>query len=201
MAMMGYKYNQSFDDASHNQSRKPVEALATGLGWFSIALGLAEIAAPNAICRTLGMEGREGLIRGYGVREVMTGISILASHDPTPWIWGRVAGDALDLATLGAALEGDNPKKDNVWAAIATVAGITMLDAICAQRLTAGKSLSSPEQLPDYSDRSGFPKPPAQMRGAARDASIPRDFRQPEALRPWTSGQPGAGATGSRLNA
>lgn len=186
MGMMGYKYNRSFDDAPHNQSIKPVERLATGLGWFSIALGVAELAAPGAICNALGMRGREGVVRAYGVREVMTGIAILASHDPTPWIWGRVGGDALDLATLATGLEGDNPKKDNVWAATAAVAGITALDLACAQRLTSGKSLSDLSEVPDYSDRSGFPKSPDAMRGAARDLKVSADFRIPEPLRPWT---------------
>ena len=35
--------------------------------------------------------------RAYGLREIGTGIGILASKDPSPWLWGRVAGDALDV--------------------------------------------------------------------------------------------------------
>ena len=97
---------ESYRDARYNQSRTPAETLATGLGWFSIALGLAEIVAPRALCRAIGLEGREGLVRAYGVREVMTGMAILTSHDPTPWIWGRVGGDALDIATLATGFEG-----------------------------------------------------------------------------------------------
>src|SRR5215207_374083 len=125
------------------------DALARGLGVFSIALGLMEVAAPRALARFLGMEGSEALIRGYGLREIATGVGILASNDPTPWIWGRVAGDGLDIATLMTGYEGDNPKKDNVTLA----------------------------------------------RGAARrDFEPPRDFRTPEALRPWTSARPGDGA-------
>ena len=37
----------------------------------------------------------------------------------------------------------------------------------------------------DYHRRTGFPKPPEQMRGAARDFEVPRDMRTPEALRPF----------------
>jgi hypothetical protein len=187
MAMLGYKYNKSFKDASYNQSRTPAETLATGLGWFSIALGAIELAAPRQLARAIGLKGRESLIQAYGVREVMTGVAILASHDPTPWIWGRVGGDALDLATLATGVEGENPKKDNTLAAIAAVAGVTLLDIYCAQQLTAQKRLAAPEDRPDYSDRSGYPKPPDQMRGAARDADIPADFRIPDTLRPWTN--------------
>lgn len=48
------------------------------------------------------MHGQERLIRAYGVREIAKGVGILTSPNPTPWLWGRVAGDALDLATLAA---------------------------------------------------------------------------------------------------
>ena len=46
-----------------------------------IALGLMEVAAPRALARFLGMEGSEALIRGYGLREIATGVGILASND------------------------------------------------------------------------------------------------------------------------
>ena len=152
------------------------DTLARGLGVFSIALGLAELLATRSLTRALGMEGHETLVRAYGVREIATGIGILSSHDPTPWIWGRVAGDALDIATVATGLEGSNPKKGNVGIALAALAGVTAVDAICA------KTLSSEDTRPqrpirDYSDRSGFPRPPEQMRGVARDLQIPSDMR------------------------
>ena len=165
------------------------DTLARGLGLFSIALGIAEVAAPRALARALGMKGQEGLIAGYGVREIATGIGILASRDPTPWIWGRVAGDGLDLATLATALEGNNPKKGNVGIAMAAVAGVTALDVYCAQTL----SRESPHPLPpmqDYSDRTGYPRGIEQSHGAARDFEVPSDFRTPEALRPYTQPEP-----------
>jgi hypothetical protein len=165
------------------------DTLARGLGLFSIALGIAEVAAPRALARALGMKGQEGLIAGYGVREIATGIGILASKDPTPWIWGRVAGDGLDLATLATALEGKNPKEGNVGIAMAAVAGVTALDVYCAQTL----SRESPHPLPpmqDYSDRTGYPRGIEQSHGAARDFEVPSDFRTPEALRPYTQPEP-----------
>ena len=167
------------------QADTATDTLARGLGLFSIALGVVEVAAPRALARALGMKGQEGLIAGYGVREIATGIGILASKDPTPWIWGRVAGDGLDLATLATALEGSNLKKGNVGIAMAAVAGVTALDVYCAQTL----SRESPHPLPplqDYSDRSGFPRGIKQSHGAASDFEVPRDFRTPEALRPYT---------------
>lgn len=160
------------------------DTLARGLGLFSIALGVAEIVAPRALAQALGMRGQEKLIAAYGMREIATGIGILASKDPTPWIWGRVAGDGLDLATLATALEDGNRQKRNVGIAMAAVAGVTALDVYCAQTL----SRESPHPLPpmrDYSRRSGFPQGVERMHGAAGDFEAPREFRTPEPLRPY----------------
>src|SRR5687767_15902361 len=101
------------------------DALARGLGVFSIALGLVEIFAARTLTRALGQRGNEPLVQAYGLREIVTGIGILASRDPTPWIWGRVAGDGLDIATLLGGLDEHNPKRANVGIALAAVAGAT----------------------------------------------------------------------------
>src|SRR3954470_6067316 len=84
------------------RSRSMHDEMAAGLGYFSIALGIAEIAMPRAIRHAAGIEAPAALVRGYGVREIATGIAILMTHDATPWIWGRVAGDALDIGTVAS---------------------------------------------------------------------------------------------------
>ena len=164
------------------------EALAKGLGVFSIGLGLAELLAPRSFCRAFGMEGQENLFRAYGVRELATGVAIMMSHDPTPWMWGRVGGDAIDLATMavGADPKGaeESDQKRNLGVAVAAVAGVTVLDAICAVGLGLDQRLSAPGTY-DYGDRTGFPKPTEAMRGAASDFEVPADFRTPASLRPW----------------
>jgi hypothetical protein len=165
------------------------DALARGLGWFSIALGVAEVVAPGALARALGMRGQERLIRAYGIREIATGIGVLGSNDPTPWIWGRVGGDGLDLATLAVGLKRTNPQRDNVGIAIAAVAGVTVLDTICAQMLSSATDEQPRRPMYDYSRRSGFSRSPDQMRGAASDFELPSDMREPAAMRPQTGHQ------------
>jgi hypothetical protein len=110
--------------------------LANGLGWFSIGLGLYELLAPRHLGRTLGMEDKTGLIQAYGVREIANGVGILARRRPAEWVWGRVAGDALDLATLAPGLDDDNPRRGNVAIAIGAVAGVALLDVLCARQLS-----------------------------------------------------------------
>jgi hypothetical protein len=167
-------------------------SMARGLGWFSIGLGLAEVLAPRALTRSLGMEGNEQLVQVYGLREIATGIGILSSDRPAPWIWGRVGGDALDMATLATGLQPDNPKKENVEMALAAVAGVAALDVVCGASLAHHARPRQRRRLTaiDYSRRSGFPKPAEQMRGAARDFEVPMDMRTPKALRPFVNGTP-----------
>ena len=169
-------------------------ALAQALGWFSIALGAAELFAGRPLARSLGMEEDIGVVRAYGLREIATGIGILTARDPAPWVWGRVAGDALDLATLGMGLRGDNPQRGEVGIALAMVAGVTALDVVCAQALGAGSAGQHHEpagRLPpqrDFSDRTGFPKGMAQVRGAARGVTLQNPSG---ASRPHTAGASG----------
>jgi hypothetical protein len=169
--------------ARRGQSRSGHDALARGLGYFSLAIGFAQILAPRSFCQALGMEGHENTVRTYGAREIATGVAILTSHDATPWIWGRVAGDALDIGTVSTGLRHDNPKQGNVVAAMGALVGITALDVICAGGLTGEKG-GRRTAVADYSDRTGFPRGTAAMRGAARDFEVPRDMRIPDPLRP-----------------
>ncbi|MFC4726977.1 hypothetical protein [Coralloluteibacterium thermophilus] len=142
------------------------KALAHGLGWFSIGLGVAELAAAGWFARTLGMRGQEALIRAYGIREIATGVGILAARNPRRWVQARVAGDALDLATLGVQLGRDNDRRVNVGVAMAAVAGVAVLDLACAEALQTEQPDSSTPRR-DYSDRSGFGRPVDAMRGVA----------------------------------
>lgn len=112
------------------------DATARGLGWFSIGLGLTELLMPDTLAETLGMEGKEGLIQLYGAREIATGLGCLGMNPPTTAVWGRVAGDALDIATLAAYMTPDNPKRQNVGIALAAVIGVTLLDVLTAAWLS-----------------------------------------------------------------
>jgi hypothetical protein len=151
------------------------DRLARGLGWFSIALGLTELLAPRALTRALGMEGHETLVRAYGMREIGAGIMTL-SPDKGLGLQSRVAGDALDIATLLTALRADNPKRDNVAIALAMVLGVTLLDIAGAQSVRTSQRRSDRPQR-TYRDRSGFPKGLEHARGAARDFRTPRGMR------------------------
>ena len=170
--------------ALSGRSQSSHDKVARGLGYFSIALGVAELVAPGAICRAAGVRGLEPVVRGYGAREIATGVAILTSHDPEPWIWTRVAGDLADIATVAIGVQQDNESKTRSALALAALATVTLVDLACADGLNSEKG-SRKTATRDYSRRSGFPQGLQATRGAARDFKVPDDMRTPALLRPW----------------
>ncbi|MCQ4259579.1 transcriptional regulator [Stutzerimonas stutzeri] len=135
--------------------------LARGLGWLSIGLGVAQLVMPGKLARFLGVPGNESLIRACGAREIATGVGLLLTDNPKPWIYGRIGGDVLDLAGLGMSIE-NGTEQVNAAIAAGAVAGITALDISCARGLASEDELVTEW---DYSDRSGFAQSPETMRG------------------------------------
>jgi hypothetical protein len=119
-------------------SRGTLLSISRALGWFSLGLGAYELAAPGKIARALGVRGAKPVVQFYGAREVASGLGVLGSADPTPFLWSRVAGDAMDIATLATAgsLRADNPKRTNAMLALGAVVAVTALDVYCASKLS-----------------------------------------------------------------
>jgi uncharacterized membrane protein len=115
------------------------DAIAQGLGWFSVGLGAVQVTAPRALAKLIGIRsgGNPALMRAMGVREIATGVGILARPRPAAWLWARVAGDALDLSLLGAsAAAGDKVGTKRLIGAMVAVAGVAVPDALEAARLS-----------------------------------------------------------------
>jgi len=131
--------NYSVERARPGLPNTSAKRLAKGLGWFSIGLGLAELLAPRAIANISGVSNEHtGLIRLYGLREIGSGIAIFSQKKPTEAVWSRVAGDAVDLVSLGVAAGNPNAKLGRVAFATANVLAVTALDVMCAMQLSNG---------------------------------------------------------------
>ena len=154
-------------------SLKGVDRLGRALGWASFGLGALELFAPRVLTRWLGMEGREGLVRAYGVREFGAGVMCLSTNNDVG-AFSRAAGDALDLATLATAYRDDNPKKRNVGIAMAAVTAIGVADAATGWAIRDLHKRKSPAR--DFSDRTGFPKGIEYSRAKAA-GGIPDDYK------------------------
>jgi uncharacterized membrane protein len=114
------------------------------LGFVSIGLGLAELLAPRAVGRAIGVGDHPAILRAVGVREIVTGVGLLSERAPGVWAWARVAGDAMDLALLGAATRSPDADPKRIAAATAGVLGVAALDVYSGQRLIASQSADAP---------------------------------------------------------
>ena len=132
-------------DAPRHYSESPnteKSGVASFLGWFSIGLGLAEVLAPKQVARLIGIENEEDhttLLRAYGMRELAAGLGIVLRPKPTYWLWNRVIGDGIDLATLGRAMKNPENDRTRLTAVTLAVLGITALDIIESVRMTSEK--------------------------------------------------------------
>lgn len=121
------------------QRNDTAKQLANGLGWFSIGLGVAELVAPRQMQKLIGVRDRgprRNVLRAYGMREIAAGVGILSTAANPGWLWTRVAGDILDLATLGSAFGQRETKRVRLAAATVAVAGVTALDVLCSAQLS-----------------------------------------------------------------
>ncbi len=127
---------------SENRDKDPV---TQALGWFSVALGAAEIFAPGAVARLIGVDEDEhrGLFRVYGIREIIAGVGILTRPKPTYWMWNRVLGDSIDLLSLARAMRTPGNNRLKLAGATVAVLGVTALDIACSVQLTSEKRESS----------------------------------------------------------
>jgi uncharacterized membrane protein len=122
----------------NNSSASTTATLVKGLGGASLGLGLSEIFAPAKVAGLAGIDqtGRSrSVIRALGIRECGHAAALL--FGPAPLVWTRVAGDALDLSLLGAALakRRQGGRRRGAASAVA-LAGIAAADLYAALRTT-----------------------------------------------------------------
>jgi hypothetical protein len=113
--------------------RQAETGLARFLGWFSVGLGTAELLAPTALARLIGVRQHDVLLRALGMRELASGLGIFSGGRPAGWLWSRVGGDVMDLALLGLALRSVATRRDRLALAIASVAGVMLLDILASR--------------------------------------------------------------------
>jgi len=136
---MGIEKGHSGGRRLNESNMSSEEKLANALGWFSIGLGVAEVVAPSKVARLIGASDEDrtrNVLRTYGLREIAAGVGILSRPRPAGWLWGRVAGDMLDLAALGSAMKSGDSNRTRLATATAAVVGITALDLICSKQLS-----------------------------------------------------------------
>ena len=171
------------------------QALAQGLGWFSIGLGTrraARAAEHRPLSRHAPAGGPDPAVRHArdhdGPRDPLA-----AGPDALDLGPGRRRRESISQRSRPACAPTIHVER-NVIVATAAVACVTALDAVCAERLSslhqARASARRRLRARDYSKRRGMPRAPEAMRGAASDFDLPKDMRIPEAMRPYPTRNP-----------
>jgi uncharacterized membrane protein len=161
------------------------EGLAVGLGWFSVGLGLAELAAPGTIARLIGIRPRSetlSVLRAFGARELANGVAILSDPGRASWMWGRVGGDAVDLIALMQAERTDGAR---TLAATAAAAGVAALDVYCATQLSQAEARGAGRTRREVrlTEAITINKPVEEVYGFWRNfENFPRFMRNVEAI-------------------
>lgn len=159
------------------------ERLANGLGWFSIGLGLAEVLAPRALCKFLGVKDHSFLVRLMGLREIAAGLGILTQRKPAEWLWARVGGDVLDLTLLGAAAKSETANRGRIALSTFAVAGVTAMDVCCAQELSRGKGYVPEDRTLRVTKTLTINCPPEQIYAFWKDfQNLPKFMRNLESV-------------------
>ena len=113
-------------DESRSLRASGAERLARGLGWFSISLGLAEMLAPRLHLETPRRRPAHTRTSSAFTACASSSAALMIfgqGSQPAAAVWSRVAGDAVDIATLAAAASSPRTNRSGVAFATASVLG------------------------------------------------------------------------------
>jgi uncharacterized membrane protein len=176
-------------------------ALSSALGWFGIGLGVAEVLAPAGVARLIGVPATDrnlGVMRAMGVREITSGLGILAQPRSAAWVWSRTAGDMMDLTLLQRAYSSGRAGRDRTAAATMAVLGVAALDVVAGERTTRrrwdsnGRAALRPgkEEGIDVRKSITVDRPRAEVYAFWRDfENFPRFMRHVESVRVTDDGR------------
>jgi uncharacterized membrane protein len=132
-------------DASSKQSADST-GLSRGLGWLGVTLGVTELAFPRTLASVVGVDNRSPassmIVRAMGVREIASGMAVLATpRHPAP-LWARVIGDAIDLGLLGLAMTARGSNRRRLALTLGAIAGVTVVDVLASRSSARARRFS-----------------------------------------------------------
>ncbi|RKN47547.1 SRPBCC family protein [Micromonospora endolithica] len=124
-----------------------VQRRGRGLGWMSLGLGVAQLAAPETVRRISGVDDSStsrAVVPLVGARELVHAAGLLTSRRKGIWVWTRVVGDAMDLASLGIAIaRRDGRRRRRLVGVTGAVVGIAVVDLLTAVQASRSKRAGS----------------------------------------------------------
>lgn len=112
------------------------------MGIFSYALGTWQILRPGAVNRFMGVPDHNPnhvVQRLIGFREIATGTGIFFGDNTKGWMWGRVAGDVMDISIMAGHIAGKLGTRHRLMGTIVFLTAVLIYDAKIALRLSANQ--------------------------------------------------------------
>lgn len=123
------------------------DRMSRAIGWSSLGIGTAQLAAPSAIAGAIGLlPGTRvaAATRVMGLANLAIGTGIIMRPQLGSRMWARFAGDALGLGLLVWALRGERASGRRLAGALAASAGLLAIDALAARRLKRAHQRRAP---------------------------------------------------------
>jgi hypothetical protein len=124
-----------------------VQRRARALGWISLGLGVAQLAAPETVRQISGVDdspASRAVVPLVGARELVHAAGLLTSRRKTVWVWTRVLGDAMDLTSLGMAIVHRGwRRRQRLVGVTGAVVAITVVDLLTAVQATRARRIGS----------------------------------------------------------
>jgi hypothetical protein len=105
---------------------------AAMMGLFSYGLGTAQILRPGGVNRLMGIPDHNpnhAMQRVIGIREIVTGTGVLFGRNTSGWMWGRVAGDVMDISIVAGQLAGRLGTRQKLIPTLLFLSAVAVLDA------------------------------------------------------------------------
>lgn len=138
----------------------PSARLGRGVGWMSLGLAAAQLIAPHALLRLIGIgpsRRAAAVVRLLGVTKLGVGLGVLlAPRRPLP-LAVRTAHDVIDLGLAGLA--GRNLSSSRRLAGALAIGGVGVLNGVAARR--AQKTFGG--EAPTVMYAVTINKPPAEV--------------------------------------
>jgi hypothetical protein len=143
------------------------EKLATAMGWASLGLGTAMVAAPGQLNRLAGIRDERSTRawqRIVGARELAAFALIVLGGQRRAGLRARAAGDGKDLALLAIAAGRRRENGARLAVATAAIGAIAALDTYLAVRLS-GASVDDGDEAPEDLSEDPAYEPPEPLKG------------------------------------
>jgi hypothetical protein len=117
--------------------------ISKGLGWMSLAMGLAHLLAPDRLSRAAGDRGKISAARRRGLRQVLSGSGLLRGRNETKDAWPPLGARAFKGVRLLDGLR-KAPRQRRLASAAGLTIAFTLINFLGRRLRNEGRTIAKP---------------------------------------------------------